>query len=193
MKKIVVPILLLLIAGATFAQPTFDLGLKAGINTSKISLNIDDYNSESIVKYHVGAFGRIGWSKIFIQPEMYFSKKGGDISSSSTFIGTAASFDYNTFDAPLLLGFKIIKDGPVKLHIVAGPVFSFITKSGVSGDDLSEEYFENHYVALQYGLSIDVLFLTFDARMEQGGKMYSTPNVDVKNNTFMLSIGFKIL
>ncbi len=192
MKKIVVPILLFLIAGATFAQPTFDLGLKAGINTSKISLNIDDYNSESIVKYHVGAFGRIGWSRIFIQPEMYFSKKGGDVTSNM--FDAVASFDFNTFDVPVLLGFKVIKDGPVNLQLVAGPVFSSITKSDLSGD-LSAEYFENHYVGLQYGIGIDVLFLTFDARMEHGGRMYSNPNPDVegKNTTFMLSIGFKIL
>lgn len=192
MKKIIVPFLFLLISAISFAQPKFDLGLKGGINTSKISLNVDDYNSESILRYHFGAFGRIGWNKIFIQPEMYFSKKGGDINSNV--LNTVAGFDFSTFDAPLLFGFNIFKTGPVDFHIVAGPVFSFITKSDISGD-LSEEYFKNHYMGLQYGIGIDVLFLTFDARMEHGGKMYSNPNPDVegKNTTFMLSVGFKIL
>ena len=190
MRKIIVPVLFLLISAFSFAQPKLDIGLKAGINTSKIYLNIDDYNSESILRYHFGAFGRIGWNKIFVQPEMYFSKKGGDIDANT--INTVASFDFNTFDAPVLLGFNIIKGGSVDLHIVAGPVFSFITKSDISGD-LSEEYFKDHYIGLQYGLGIDVLFLTLDARMEHGGKMYSNPNIEGKNNTFMLSVGFKIL
>ncbi len=190
MRKILVSILFLLISAISFAQPNLDLGLRAGINTSKISLNIDDYNSESILRYHIGAFGRIGWNKIFVQPEIYFSKKGGDINLN--ILNTVAGFDFSTFDAPLLLGFNIIKGGAIDLHIVAGPVFSFITKSDISGD-LSEEYFKDHYIGLQYGLGIDVLFLTFDARMEHGGKMYSNPNIEGKNNTFMLTVGFKIL
>ncbi|MCF6356819.1 MAG: PorT family protein [Draconibacterium sp.] len=192
MKKIIVPILFLLLSVISFAQPKFDLGIKGGINTSKISLNVDDYNSESILKYHIGAFGRIGWNRIFVQPEMYFSKKGGGIELNSNVLATAASFDFNTFDAPLLLGFNVIKGSTVSFHIVAGPVFSFITKSGVSGN-LSEEYFEDHYIGVQYGLGIDVLFLTFDARMEHGGTVYSKPEIEGKNNTFMLSVGFKFL
>ncbi len=190
MKKILISFLFLIISTFVFAQPKLDLGLKGGINTSKIFLNIDDYNSESIVRYHIGAFGRIGWNKIFIQPEMYFSKKGGDIDVN--LLNTSASFDYSTFDTPVLLGYNIIKGGTIDLHIVAGPVFSFVTKSDIIGD-LGNEFFKNNYVGLQYGLGIDVLFLTFDARMEHGSTMYSDINIEGKNSMFMLSVGFKIL
>lgn len=193
MKKILTTSMFLIFAVAVFAQPTFDLGLKAGINNSKMSLDIDDYSSESITKAHFGAFGRVGWGRMFVQPEAYFSAKGGDVSSNV--IETATSFDYSTFDMPILLGVKIIKGGMVDLHAVAGPVFSFLTSKEVDGDDLlSKEYYEDRYVGIQYGLGLDVWFLTFDARMEHGSNnLYSAPTFDGKNSTFMLSVGFKIL
>ena len=82
MKKIIIPLLLLILINTSYAQPIFDLGLKAGINNSKISFNVNDYSSESVVKAHFGAFGRVGWGRIFVQPEAYFSAKGGDLSSN---------------------------------------------------------------------------------------------------------------
>jgi len=43
-------------------------------------------------------------------------------------------------------------------------------------------------------LGIDVLFLTFDARMENAiNEFYSQSGKDGKNSTFMLSVGFKFL
>ena len=193
MKKIVIPILFLLISSVLYAQPNFDIGLKAGINVSKISFNVNDYTSESITKAHFGAFGRVGWGRIFVQPEVYFSAKGGDLSSNV--FSTATAFDYSTVDVPMLLGFKIIKGGMVDLHVLAGPLFSFITSNSIDGsDEFTEEYFGDNYVGIQYGLGVDVWFLTFDARMEHGNnKLYSHPDLEGKNSTFMLTVGFKIL
>ena len=193
MKKILTTTLFLILGIAVFAQPTFDLGLKAGINNSKMSFNIDDYSSESITKAHFGAFGRVGWGRMFVQPEAYFSAKGGDVSAN--IMQTAASFNYSTFDMPVLLGVKIIKGGMVDLHAVAGPVFSFLTSKEVDGDDwVTKEYYEDNYVGIQYGLGLDVWFLTFDARREHGSNnLFQNPNFDGKNSTFMLSVGFKIL
>ncbi len=192
MKKVIIPILLSILTTVLCAQPTLDVGLKAGINNSKMSFDIDDYSSESIVKAHIGAFGRVGWGRVFIQPEAYFSAKGGDLSKN--IFKTATSFDYSTIDVPLLLGVKIIKGGAVDLHAVAGPVFSFLTSNKIDGDDLiSEEFYGDNYIGLQYGLGIDVLFLTLDARMEHGSNnLYKHPDFDGKNQTFMLSVGFKI-
>lgn len=193
MKKIIIPFLLLFLISSTFAQTTFDLGVKAGINNSKISLNVNEYDSESVVKAHVGAFGRVGFGRIFVQPEAYYSAKGGDLSSNV--FSTVTAFDYSTVDVPVLLGVKIIKGGTVGLHIVAGPFFSFITSSTINGsDDFTKEYVGDNYMGIQYGLGLDIWFLTFDARMEHGSKkLYSHPNMEGKNQTFMLSVGFKIL
>jgi hypothetical protein len=97
-------------------------------------------------------------------------------------------------DIPVLLGFRIIKGKPFDLHIVAGPVFSSITSQDLKGDNLfNKSFYEDNYFGIQYGLGIDVLFLTFDARMENGlGDFYSQAGKGGQNQTFMLSVGFKI-
>ncbi|MCF6332582.1 MAG: PorT family protein [Draconibacterium sp.] len=193
MKKVLIPILLLILTTSIFAQPTFDLGLKAGINNSKIDFNKSNYTSETIVKSHFGAFGRAGWGRIFVQPEAYFSAKGGDLSEN--LYQKITSFNYNAVDVPVLLGVKIIKGNSFDFHAVAGPVFSFLTSKKVKGDELlTQEFYKNNYYGFQYGLGIDVWFLTLDARMEHGSSnLYSYPSFDGKNSTFMISVGFKIL
>jgi len=105
------------------------------------------------------------------------------------------SFDYTTVDVPVLLGAKIIKGKVFGLHVVGGPVFSGLTKKSVSNNDVFEkDFYEKHYFGLQYGVGVDILFLTFDARMEHGlNQFYNQQSSDLKSNTFMLSVGFKFL
>jgi hypothetical protein len=176
-----------------FAQPKFDLGLKGGVNFSKVSLSADDYTAESVTKTHFGAFGRIGWNRVFIQPELYFSGKGGDIASDIT--GTLTSFDFSTFDVPVLLGFSVVKSEILNIHLLAGPVFSNISKSDVSGGGIYDEsLYTDRYTSIQYGLGIDVWFICLSARMENGlGSFYKQNSNEIKNNALMLSVGFKFL
>jgi hypothetical protein len=191
MKKLFLIGILAMITSSLFAQFTFDLGVKGGVNFSKISFDVEDYSAESVTKTHFGAFARLGGERVYIQPEFYFSGKGGDVTSD--IMETAASFDYKTFDIPVLLGIKLIDGKSVDLNILGGPVFSNITSKDIAGDNLADKsFYENNYYGIQYGLSIDVLFLTFDARMENGlGDFYKQADVSGKNQNFMISVGFR--
>ena len=193
MKKLLLSTILMALTVLLFAQVKFDLGIKGGVNFSKISFDAEDYTAESITKTHLGAFGRIGWNRIFIQPEFYFGGKGGDVTSN--IFSTVTSFDYTSMDIPVLLGISIIKGKAFDLHVVGGPVFSNISSKEVKGDNLvNKSFYEDNYTGIQYGLGVDVLFLTLDARMENGlCKVYSQPGRNGKNQTFMLSVGFKFL
>lgn len=191
-KKIVLFLIAAVFAVSVEAQTTFDLGLKGGANFSKISFNSEDYSSEAVVKTHFGAFVRLGWDRVFIQPEIYFTGKGGDLKSASDVV---TSFDFSAVDVPILLGVKVIKGNNCDLHLVGGPVFSGITKKDVKdGNTFERSFYENHYFGIQYGVGIDVLFLTFDARMENGLNQFykSQWSSNMKNNTFMLSVGVKM-
>jgi len=191
MKKIVLLLAISLVSITGFAQIKVDLGLKLGANFSKLSLNLDDYSADSRIGTQFGAFGRFGFGRFFAQPELLYSLKGGEISLNNV----KSALKYSSFDVPVLLGFRAIKGKVVDLHFVAGPVFSGITSKNIEGSDLLDKsFYENHYFSVQYGLGVDVLFMTFDARMENGlGTVYSQNNVDIKNNSFILSVGFKIL
>jgi len=193
-KKIIISFILLAFSTPIFAQPTFDLGLKAGLNSSKVTFDRDGYNSESIVAYHVGAFGRLGFNRIFVQPEAYFSAKGGEMDGSV--LDVATRFNYSTIDVPLLLGLKIIDGDRANFRIMAGPVFGFFTSSEIDNEEVFDpQYYKDSYIAFQYGIGADLLGFTLDLRMENtASNIYQQPSSDLdgNNKTFMVSVGYSI-
>lgn len=190
LKKVTLVSILLIITSLAQSQPILNLGLKGGINNSKMDFNLKNYSSESIVKGHFGMFARAGLGRVFIQPEAYFSAKGGDLSSN--IYQTVTSFDFKTFDLPVLLGVKIIKGESIHLHALAGPVFSFLTSKSARGE-FTRQYFEDNYVGIQYGLGLDFWFLTLSGRMEHAmGDIYDHPSFSGNNHSFMVSLGIKM-
>jgi hypothetical protein len=194
MKKLIIIITILTISISLSAQMIFDLGIKAGFTNSKVYANIHEFNSESILRYHIGAFGRVGFNRVYLQPEAYYSAKGGELEGS--ILDVTSRFDFNSLDIPLLLGIKIIDGEKGNLRLMAGPVFSILTSSDIEGDDiLDTDYYKNHYYGFQYGIGADIFGITLDARVENASdKFYqnSDQGFNVKNNTFMISVGFKI-
>lgn len=192
MKKLIIPIIFAVLALSGHAQETIEAGLKAGLNTSKISMNLSDYTPQTVNKFQFGAYARFNLSRFYIQPEAYFNSKGGEYIDKIS-PSTINSFDLNTIDVPALVGFKVIDQKAYNLRVLAGPVFSFVTSKSVSSQ-LTETAIKNSFFGWQYGVGADFLFMTLDARMESlSSNLYATPNFDSKNGTFVISLGFKIL
>jgi hypothetical protein len=194
MKRIIFSLLFFVFSSSVIAQSSFDLALKAGLNNSKVTFKKSEINAESIIKYHVGAFARIGFGRIFVQPEAYFSAKGGKLEGEA--LDIASSFNFNSIDVPLLLGVKIIDGERANLRLMGGPVFSVLTSNKIEGDDLLEpEYYKDNYIAFQYGVGADLMGFTIDFRMENGANIYKhqvNSDLNGKNSTFMISLGYKI-
>ena len=108
MKRSFFTIALLTMVLSTFAQLpiTFDIGLKAGINSSKIttdnpgaigSYTFNDFVSDAKSGYNVGAFARIGAKKIYFQPELLYVMKKGQTNitytASSNNLTTSQTFN----------------------------------------------------------------------------------------------------
>jgi hypothetical protein len=194
-KKLSISVFFILCSMILAAQAIFDAGIKAGINNSKVTVNLSEFNEESIVKTHIGAFARIGWGRVYIQPEAYFSSKGGELISPSL-LDMLTKFDFGNVDVPLLLGVKVLEGEKANLRIMTGPVFSILTSNKIEGDDLlSPEYYKDNYYGYQYGLGLDLWNLFLDARLEYGAnRLYYHPDLNLKgkNKTFMVTVGFKI-
>lgn len=186
MKKLKIIFLLIVFALTGNAQGIFDIGPKVGINSSKISADIANYNPETINKFQFGAFARINFGRIYIQPEAYFNSKEY---ITEVNVSTKDQFDLKTIDLPALLGFKIIDQKPINLRIMAGPVFSFLTDKSAKSQ-LNEEHIKNSRFGWQYGAGVDFMFLTLDARMESYNENFS-PKFD-SNGTFVLSLGIML-
>lgn len=198
MKKIVLSLLLIGIAYTGFAQCSFQLGLKTGLNNSKITVNRDQFTASTINNFHIGAYARLGINRLYVQPEAYYISKGGDIRDilSVNPLQTISSFNYDMVDVPILLGVKAINGKIYNVRAMAGPVFSFVTNSSIRTEDpnFSTSYFKNNFIGWQYGLGVDVLFVTLDARIERSaGNVYSSSYLRSKDKTFLLTIGIKIL
>jgi hypothetical protein len=194
MKKILFLIILLVLAVSTIAQPLFDLGIKAGINYSQLTPNVKDFSAENIIGYHAGAFTRVGMGRIYLQPEVYFSSKGGNLKEIKN-ADPVAMFGYTSVDVPLLLGAKVFKVSKLNFRAMGGPVFGFITSRNVDGDSrFSVDNFRDRCFGWQYGLGVDIWMFTLDARIENSrSNVYQSSLVNSKNKTLLISLGFKIL
>lgn len=173
------------------AQGVFDAGLKAGINTSKISTTKDDYTPETINNYQFGAFARINMGFIYVQPEAYFNSKGGEYIDKLN-ASTVNSFNMKTIDVPALLGLKIINQEAFNVRVMAGPVFSFVTDKSAKGQ-FTEDNLKNNFFGWQYGAGVDFLFMTLDVRKETYSKdIYASPDFNTKKGNFVVSLGIKL-
>ncbi|HAH22445.1 MAG TPA: hypothetical protein DCL77_01535 [Prolixibacteraceae bacterium] len=191
MKKLTIIILLAAFALRGEAQEIFNFGLKAGVNTSKMTSHLNTYDANSINNYQFGAFARINLGMLYIQPEAYYNSKGGEI-NTTTGASTVNSFNLNTIDVPALVGIKIIDQKPFNIHAMIGPVFSFALHKSVEGSVFTRQNIENNFFGWQYGAGVDFLFLTLDLRMEShGSNLYASPDFKTKDNNFIVSLGVK--
>ena len=219
MKKFIIAAILLLSVSFTYAQLNF--GIKAGYNSSlgmnnlgsvtNGTYNLNSVKSELSNGFQAGVFARMGFGKIYFQPELLYAmgKKDYNMSvkdANNTIIGT---FDKNvnvsTVDVPLLLGYKLLDLKVVNLRVFAGPKLRFntgstldfnnVTGGGFNVNDLQKDI-KAAQLGLEAGVGVDVLMFTLDARYQIINDMYQTKlsSVTIDNipaNTFVISLGWK--
>ncbi len=191
MKKTLMTLSLLTLAMVTFAA-TFDLGIKAGYNTSKISTDLSTIKADSKGGYNFGAFGRFGGKNFYLQPEFLYVVRNEGFSVGSAY----DAIKMKSLQVPVLLGYKLIDLKVVSIRAFTGPAISFST--GYESDKSFKYNFNNSTWDYQLGAGVDVLMFTFDIRYEWGlSKTFDTSslgsNFTSKGNTFSVNLGFKFL
>lgn len=200
MKKIILSVVLLTLGWATSQAQTFNLGVKAGVNLSK--LNADFANEENRLGYQIGAWARIGGASFYVQPEAYIGSKGNKFISftnnSNTEIAAEGKAKFTTLDIPVLLGTKFGGNN-LNFRVMAGPVISFIladnsTFSSAYQQATDFDNYKNQAVGAQFGAGVDVGNISVDLRYEAGlSNISKSEKYTQKPNLFQLSLGFKIL
>lgn len=185
------------LGGSASAQlPSFNLGLKAGLNFAKLESNFA--SDENRLGYQAGLWARVGAAGFYVQPEAYLAGKGGEFKSDNDGAGVNAEgkIRFTTLDVPVLLGSKVGL-GPVNVRFMAGPVVSFVLDKNLSGNDVLDAYKASNYKdqnwAAQFGAGVDISNVTVDLRYEAGLTDVSENDVIKKQNLWQLSLGFKIL
>ena len=211
MKKLIVILFVVLLSAPAFSQLKF--GLKVGVSTTSLSMpsiktitsggNTYTVDALTAAKYgfNGGAFVRLTFFGIYIQPELLFSTRSNEYTVQNVTIQTApvsyiAKQTFNKLDIPVMLGFKL---GPLRIN--AGPTGSLLINSPKA--IITNPDFKNNFSKMtfgyQAGLGFDLLnFLTFDLRYEGSLKKYQNQiqslagtkyTLDDRPNAFLLSIG----
>jgi len=191
MKKILIgAVLLLAFSISTKAQ--FSLGIKGGVNFSKV--NADNLNSSTVAGYQAGLFARIG-NSVYLQPEVYMSSTGGKFhSSDNTYSGDVR---FTKLNVPLLLGFRFGSD-KLNFRIMGGPIYSYNLNTDKNfSANFNAAYidfgqYNNSTLGVQGGAGIDIGPITTDVRYE-GGLSDLNKSFGQRQNLWALSVGFKFL
>lgn len=219
MRKLLLTILSLVMGTALMAQmPNF--GIRGGLTTSKLTTNLsENFSSENRLGYQGGLFVRLNFNKLYVQPEVIYNHRSTKleyeitpvIDGETQKVGVRSDMKIGTFDIPILAGFKLVKTKMFNVRVFAGPNISFASSKSLSyeyttgdGQDftgdvpddskLSVDDFNQVTWYLQAGAGVDVLFLTLDVRYEKGlSDIYSNGTVNMKNNVWLITLGFKFL
>ena len=192
----------------------FRIGIKGGVNLARletdglVTLNgavIKDQLQASLdtkQSYVGGIYARLG-RKIFIEPEVLVSTKGGSIYVPG--LSQTKQFTFTNIDVPVLLGFrwKIF-------HVMSGPVASYTLKTDTELNDLinlvttkytgtTAEIAAKTSFSYQVGGGIDLLGFTLDVRYE-GNLSQLTNTLPIpagitfspKLNLYQVTLGYKI-
>ena len=211
MKKFAAILIIVLISIPAFSQIKF--GLKAGVSTTSLSMptiktvtsGTTSFTVDGLTAakygFHGGAFVRLTFFGVYIQPELLFSTRTNEytvtnVTNQASPIAYVAKQSFNKLDIPVMLGFKL---GPLRLN--AGPTGSLLInspKSIITNPDYKNNY-NRMTIGYQAGLGFDLLnFLTFDLRYEGNLKKYQNQiqsltgkkyNLDDRPNAFVFSVG----
>jgi len=211
MRKLIVILFVVLLSVPAFSQIKF--GLKVGVSTTSLSMptiktvtsGTTSFTVDALTAakygFHGGAFLRLTFFGIYLQPELLFSTRTNEYTvidknnplPSGTYV---AKQSFNKLDIPVMLGFKL---GPLRIN--AGPTGSLLINSPkaiITNTDYKNN-FNKMTFGYQAGLGFDLLnFLTFDMRYEGNLKKYQNQiqnlagtkyNLDDRPNAFLFSVG----
>lgn len=192
----------------------FRIGIKGGVNLARLETDGLVTLNGAVIKnqlqasldtkqsYVGGIYARLG-RKIFIEPEVLVSTKGGSIYVPG--LSQTKQFTFTNIDVPVLLGFrwKIF-------HVMAGSVASYTLKTDTELNDLinlvttkytgtTAEIAAKTSFSYQVGGGIDLLGFTLDVRYE-GNLSQLTNTLPIptgitfspKLNLYQVTLGYKI-
>lgn len=204
MKKTFVLLAALILMGSTaFAGGGFDLGVKAGYQTSKLSYDKAAIKDGFTNHFVVGLFGRVNIGKFYVQPEVLYFKTSNVFNLN--FYGTGNDNPFNiptganvnltlnqmNLQVPVLVGLNILDLGVVSLRAQVGPTANFVLQSKTLIDysigqqtpqqqEVKNQILDPKTIAwgLQAGLGLDLLnFITLDVNYNFGlSKVFNSLN-----------------
>lgn len=189
MKKLTLLAFVCLLSFTVMAQKPLNIGVHGGFSNTRINAKelTDGLKSKSHNGYLVGVFGRINLGGLYIEPSLNFAHKESEVE-----LGTEKGYlKYNSFDIPVMIGFRLINFGIANIRAFAGPVASFTGKVKNTSSFMPEVDNDKTMWNGKVGVGVDVWKFTLDVDYEKGFKKFEK---DVKSpRSFNFTLGFKII
>lgn len=194
MKKLLLT-LTIVAASYAFASaqviPSFQLGLKGGVNFSKLS-GTSTFNSDNRAGYLGGLWARVGALGFNFQPELYVTGKNVEISDN----GSEVRAKFTSIDVPLLFGGKVGAFG-LGARFYTGPLVSFKINDSQSFNNAlgnaTSLKFKNQNYAWTFGAGLDIRNISLDLRYEAGLSKQTYGSSETKINLFNLTLAVPIV
>ncbi|WP_298423017.1 outer membrane beta-barrel protein [uncultured Kordia sp.] len=160
MKNNLLCLILLFASASCFAQ----FGVKAGLNFNSngelkevvtVGENIIEDSGDAKVGYHVGAYYNIDLGKLYLRPELVYTKTKSEYQSNA--------YDMSKIDVPVLLGLDVI--GP--LSVFAGPAFQYTLDNDFENATISDVK-NDITVGFNFGAMVKIGNVGLDVRYERG-------------------------
>lgn len=136
--RYIIILLLATISISTNAQLSF--GPKAGINIVKIKFTSGNFETKSMLRYHIGAFANYSVSSAFaVQAELFYSAEG--TKEKSTVNTNNGQIDKGYIHLPVLAQYKLAKG----LLVEAGPQIGLLLSSKEKYAGRTSDIKENYY------------------------------------------------
>ncbi|MDR0748226.1 MAG: PorT family protein [Tannerellaceae bacterium] len=207
-------------------EKVFNWGAKAGLNSTFPIINsirIDGEKAENIhLQYKVGvlaaAFCRINIDRIFLQPSVSWRYASGDIyfnlptvieATAITRSSDQLTYKVKSIEAPVLIGYKMVNEGPYGLSFMAGPTIKYSYNVSYSSglSDSPRRYISDSTpwgINIACGVGVTIWRFFFDVTYEFGlnqvdsdFKDYSSREpgednitIDKRTNMMNISLGF---
>jgi hypothetical protein len=182
-------------------------GLKGGINFSTLNFqNVD--NTKMRTGFNAGLFAKLPLTNyLAVQPELYYTTKGAEVTYNNTFVNGTAGFHFNYIEVPLLLVLNITQN----FNVHAGPYAAFLINGKVKNEsnvnlfdfeeNLNTDDYNTFEAGLAIGAGIDLKAVSLGARYNHGltnvgkertfsGTSYTFP--DAKNGVLTLYISLSL-
>ncbi|SHK51715.1 Outer membrane protein beta-barrel domain-containing protein [Reichenbachiella agariperforans] len=192
-------VVLLLVALVSFeSKAQLELGVKAGLNFNSASVDAaqagQSYNdvADTRTGYHFGGYAHIKLGPLGIQPEVYYSVQGADV----TVDGAKGAINSNYVQVPILVRFNFLK----MFNVHVGPQFGFVVSDDFDGvaEDL-EGQTANSDFSIAAGVGVDLPFnLNVTARYVNGftdvvEDAQASDIESMKNAMFQISVGYALI
>jgi hypothetical protein len=151
----------------------YKLGFKGGVNFTNVGTTTGVSN-KSLTGVHFGLFAKLPITNSFaVQPELYFTTKGGELTYQNVVVDGTAKFNLNYIEVPVLAVFKIFPGfnfqvGPYASYLVSSKVKNVNEVSFNFEDNIQSGDFNKFDTGLMAGFGIDVKSVEIGVRYNFG-------------------------